>query len=100
MSKCAKSRLRIRATSAIKAINHGVPLERRLKMETAVRKFFVLGNKLDATKHTKNVRDWKEVLDLTMEDPTVMWASHEPEDQELTEWFNLWPENVPELRYF
>ncbi|KAM7470705.1 hypothetical protein LguiA_008888 [Lonicera macranthoides] len=93
-------------------INHGVPLERRLKMETAARKFF--GQEREEkmkvrrggvnplgyydTEHTKNVRDWKEVLDLTMEDPTLMWASHEPDDQELTEWFNLWPENVPEIR--
>ncbi|KAM7474940.1 hypothetical protein LguiB_022183 [Lonicera macranthoides] len=80
-------------------LNHGVPLERRLKMETAARKFF--GQEREEkmkvrrggvnplgyydTEHTKNVRDWKEVLDLTMEDPTLMWASHEPDDQELTE---------------
>ncbi|KAM7470704.1 hypothetical protein LguiA_008887 [Lonicera macranthoides] len=80
-------------------INHGVPLERRWKIEAAARKFFsqekeekmkvrrVGGNPLGYydSEHTKNVRDWKEVLDLTVEDPTLMWASHEPDDHELTE---------------
>ncbi|KAM7470706.1 hypothetical protein LguiA_008889 [Lonicera macranthoides] len=93
-------------------INHGVPLELRLKIEAAARKFFsqdkeekmkvrrVGGNPLGYydSEHTKNVRDWKEVFDLTVEDPTLMWASHEPDDQELTEWVNRWPESFPELR--
>ncbi|GLT55563.1 hypothetical protein SLA2020_286740 [Shorea laevis] len=93
-------------------INHGVALEKRQRIEDAARKFFaqsleekrkirrndkeVLGY-YDA-EHTKDVRDWKEVFDFTVEEPTIVPASHEPDDKEVTEWTNQWPEYPPELR--
>lgn len=93
-------------------INHGVPLEKREKLELAAKKFFAQStdekrkvrrdekNPLGYydTEHTKNVRDWKEVFDFTAEDPTFMPASHEPDDDEVTEYVNQWPEHPPELR--
>jgi isopenicillin N synthase-like dioxygenase len=93
-------------------INHGVPVERRRKIETAARKFF--GQSRDEkmqvrrdgenplgyydTEHTKNVRDWKEVIDLTVVDPTLMSASHLPDDHQVTHWTNRWPHNFPQFR--
>ncbi|KAJ0077062.1 hypothetical protein Patl1_36238 [Pistacia atlantica] len=93
-------------------INHGVPLEKRQRIEEAARKFFaqpleekrkvrrdkekVLG--YYDTEHTKNVRDWKEVFDLTVHDPTFIPASLDPDDEEIDEWHNQWPEYPPELR--
>ncbi|KAJ7967411.1 2-oxoglutarate and Fe(II)-dependent oxygenase superfamily protein, partial [Quillaja saponaria] len=58
-------------------INHGVPLDKRQRIEDAARKFFAQSLeekrkiRRDAvkflgyydTEHTKNVRDWKEVFD-------------------------------------
>ncbi|KAF2300041.1 hypothetical protein GH714_007377 [Hevea brasiliensis] len=74
-------------------INHGVPLEKREKIFNASRKFFaqpkeekikirrdekrVLG--YYDTEHTKNVRDWKEVFDFAVQNPTIVPASYEPE---------------------
>ena len=57
-------------------INHGVPLDRRQRIESTARKFFALSLeekrkvRRDEVKiigyydeeHTKNVRDWKEVF--------------------------------------
>ncbi|VVA15247.1 Hypothetical predicted protein [Prunus dulcis] len=94
-------------------INHGVALDKREKIETAARKFFAqpLEEKRKIrrdekivvgyydTEHTKNVRDWKEVFDFVVEEPTLVPASLDPEDKEETEWINQWPENPPELRY-
>ncbi|KAL5562510.1 hypothetical protein UlMin_032257, partial [Ulmus minor] len=93
-------------------INHGVPLEKRQKIDSAARKFFalpleekrkvrrdevqVLGY-YDA-ENTKNVRDWKEVFDVSVEDPTLVPSSPDPEDNQVTEWFNKWPQQPPELR--
>ncbi|KAJ9189105.1 hypothetical protein P3X46_000436 [Hevea brasiliensis] len=93
-------------------INHGVPLEKREKIFNASRKFFaqpkeekikirrdekrVLG--YYDTEHTKNVRDWKEVFDFAVQNPTIVPASYEPDDKEVTEWYNQWPEYPPELR--
>ncbi|KAM1295739.1 hypothetical protein ACFX2H_015491 [Malus domestica] len=93
-------------------INHGVRLEKRQRIEASARKFFALpleekrkirrdeGNVLGYydTEHTKNVRDWKEVFDFTVEEPTLVPASPDPEDKEETEWYNQWPEYPPELR--
>ncbi|XVE93304.1 hypothetical protein REPUB_Repub01dG0179500 [Reevesia pubescens] len=93
-------------------INHGVPLEERQKLEKASRKFFAqtLEGKLKIrrdevkvlgyydTEHTKNVRDWKEVFDFTVQDPTIVPASPHPDDEEVIEWHNQWPEYPPELR--
>ncbi|KAL3538914.1 hypothetical protein ACH5RR_002280 [Cinchona calisaya] len=93
-------------------INHGVPLEYREKIELASRKFFALPKEEKIkvrrdevnplgyydVEHTKNVRDWKEVFDFTLNNPTIFPASHEPEDKEIRELTNQWPENPPELR--
>ena len=51
------------------------------------------------TEHTKNVRDWKEVFDFTVSTPTFIPASPDPDDEELKELTNQWPEYPPELRY-
>ncbi|KAF5951421.1 hypothetical protein HYC85_009365 [Camellia sinensis] len=93
-------------------INHGVPLETREKFESAARKFFAQSTeekrkvKRDEvnpqgyydTELTKNVRDWKEVFDLTVKNPTVIPASYEPGDKEVRELVNWWPEYPPEFR--
>ncbi|PIN01098.1 hypothetical protein CDL12_26402 [Handroanthus impetiginosus] len=50
------------------------------------------------TERAKNVRDWKEVFDSTVQHPTVIPASHELDDMELKELVNQWPEDLPELR--
>jgi isopenicillin N synthase-like dioxygenase len=94
-------------------INHGVPLAKRHNIEKASREFF--GQPLEEkrkvrrneekvlgyydTEHTKNVRDWKEVFDLKVQDPTAVPASYKPDDEELTKWFNQWPEYPNDLRY-
>ncbi|XP_059434485.1 protein DMR6-LIKE OXYGENASE 2-like [Corylus avellana] len=93
-------------------INHGVPSEKRQRIEDASRKFFaqsleekrkVRRNDKEVlgyfdTENTKNVRDWKEVFDFTVEEPTIIPASHEPDDKEVTEWNNQWPDYPSELR--
>ncbi|KAF8377493.1 hypothetical protein HHK36_030873 [Tetracentron sinense] len=93
-------------------INHGVPSDLRQRIETAAKKFFALSleekrkvrrdenNPLGYydTELTKNVRDWKEVFDFTVENPTVIPASHEPHDQELQTLINQWPEYPTEMR--
>ncbi|XP_062178116.1 protein DMR6-LIKE OXYGENASE 2-like isoform X3 [Alnus glutinosa] len=93
-------------------INHGVPLEKCQRIEDVSRKFFaqsleekrkVRRNDKEVlgyydTEHTKNVRDWKEVFDFTIEEPTIIPVSHEPDDKEVTEWTNQWPDYPPELR--
>ncbi|KAK9060365.1 hypothetical protein SSX86_021069 [Deinandra increscens subsp. villosa] len=93
-------------------INHGVPIESREKVQAAAKRFFDLpaeekrkvrrdeANPLGYydTEHTKNVRDWKEVFDFTVEVPTVMPASYESDDDEVTEYPNQWPSYPPELR--
>ncbi|XP_051142835.1 jasmonate-induced oxygenase 2-like [Andrographis paniculata] len=94
-------------------INHGVDSRLRRRVESAARKFFALP-KQEKTKvsrgdgnpfgyydreHTKNVRDWKEVFDFAVLNPVVFPASHEPDDLEVKELFNRWPDqSLPELR--
>ncbi|KMT00550.1 hypothetical protein BVRB_9g218490 [Beta vulgaris subsp. vulgaris] len=93
-------------------VNHGVPLEIREKVELAARKFF--GLPLEEKKkvrrdeenplgyydsdHTKNVRDWKEIFDFTVEDPTLVPASHVIGDEEIKELRNQWPDCPPDFR--
>ncbi|XP_073029990.1 protein LATERAL BRANCHING OXIDOREDUCTASE 1-like [Primulina eburnea] len=93
-------------------INHGVPLKCREKIESASRKFFALPREEKRkvsrdevnpfgyydTEHTKNVRDWKEVMDITVQTPTTIPVSHEPDDRRLIELINQWPKDPPELR--
>ncbi|KAK8706630.1 hypothetical protein V6N13_050185 [Hibiscus sabdariffa] len=66
-------------------INHGVPLESRNRVEKVAKAFFDLPieEKREATRdelnftgnhdeeHTKNVRDWKEVFDMLIQDPMM-----------------------------
>ncbi|KAL0365443.1 UNVERIFIED_CONTAM: putative 2-oxoglutarate-dependent dioxygenase JRG21 [Sesamum angustifolium] len=93
-------------------INHGAPLHVREKIDLVSRKFFALPKEEKKkvsrdevnpsgyydTEHTKNVRDWKEVFDFTVGEPVVMPASHEPDDRELKEVINQWPEYPSEMR--
>ncbi|CAL5377284.1 unnamed protein product [Camellia sinensis] len=94
-------------------INHGVPLETREKIESAATKFFAQSadekrkirrrdemnpQGYNDIELTKNVRDWKEVFDLAVNNPTVIPASHEPDDKEVRELVNRWPAYPPELR--
>ncbi|KAE8008953.1 hypothetical protein FH972_005411 [Carpinus fangiana] len=86
-------------------VNHGVPVELRRRVEAAAKKFFdgpleekrkVKRDEVNAmgyyeSEHTKNVRDWKEVFDFLVQDPTQMPASHEPDDKELRILTNQWP---------
>ncbi|KVH93266.1 Non-heme dioxygenase N-terminal domain-containing protein [Cynara cardunculus var. scolymus] len=80
-------------------INHGVPIESSEKVKSAAKRFFDQtaeekrkvrrdeANPLGYydTEHTKNVRDWKEVFDFTVEVPTTMPASHDPDDEQTTD---------------
>ena len=93
-------------------INHGVPLNLVRRLEEAMKEFFdqsidekrkVKRDESNAmgyhdSEHTKNVRDWKEVLDIAVEDPMVISASPDPQDQELTKYYNQWPEYPPDFR--
>ncbi|KAE8723764.1 hypothetical protein F3Y22_tig00011761pilonHSYRG00158 [Hibiscus syriacus] len=93
-------------------INHGVPLEKRERLEKAARVFFnqPLEEKVKIRKdeakilgyydseHTKNVRDWREVFDFSVHSPTIVPASTRPADKQVAEWHNQWPEFPPQLR--
>ncbi|XP_076926074.1 protein LATERAL BRANCHING OXIDOREDUCTASE 1-like [Bidens hawaiensis] len=93
-------------------INHGVPIESREKIQLAAKRFFDQSTEekrkvkrsernpfgYSDTEHTKNVRDWKEVFDFTVNAPAVMPASCEPDDEETAEYDNPWPQYPPELR--
>lgn len=93
-------------------INHGAPLESKKRIESVGKRFFALSLEEKKkvrrdivkvmgyyeTEHTKNIRDWKEVFDFTMEEPTLIPASIDPDDKEVTHWYNQWPEYPPEMR--
>lgn len=93
-------------------INHGVPSQFLERIESASRKFFALSKeeKRKASRNeinlfgysdfeiTKSTRDWKEIFDCTIQNPTVIYASDEPDDKELKELTNQWPEFPPDLR--
>ncbi|OVA10515.1 Isopenicillin N synthase [Macleaya cordata] len=93
-------------------INHGVPSDLQKRVEVAVKKFFALSSEEKRrvqrdevnplgyydTEYTKNVRDWKEVFDFMVNDPTILPASHQLHDHELHELRNKWPDYPPELR--
>ena len=51
------------------------------------------------TEHTKNVRDWKEVFDFVVSSPAFIPASPDPDEKELNELINQWPQSPPEFRY-
>ncbi|KAI9123440.1 hypothetical protein K1719_004740 [Acacia pycnantha] len=93
-------------------INHDVPLENLHKVEEAGREFFQLSQEEKRkvrrddrnamgyydTEHTKNVRDWKEVFDFSVNEHTLTAASLDEDDDRVTYWENQWPQNPPELR--
>ncbi|KAD2393103.1 hypothetical protein R6Q59_012809 [Mikania micrantha] len=94
-------------------INHGVPIEIREKVQSVAKRFFdqSLEEKKKVkrdeanplgyydTEHTKNVRDWKEVFDFMVDDPVVMPASYDDDDDGGTvEYTNQWPHHPSELR--
>ncbi|KAJ0010915.1 hypothetical protein Pint_34496 [Pistacia integerrima] len=93
-------------------INHGVPSELRKRMERVGKEFFdqpmedkklVKRDEVNPmgyydSEHTKNVRDWKEVFDLLVKDPSFVPASHEPDDEELRMLTNQWPGYPSEFR--
>ncbi|KAJ4963927.1 hypothetical protein NE237_023866 [Protea cynaroides] len=93
-------------------INHGVSYDLLRRLQTAAKEFFdlPLEEKRRVTKdeenlmgyydteHTKNVRDWREVLDFVVVDPTVIPHSPEPDDQRLRQINNQWPEYPSDLR--
>ncbi|XP_038705454.1 protein DMR6-LIKE OXYGENASE 2-like [Tripterygium wilfordii] len=93
-------------------INHGVSIDSRRKIEEVARKFFdqplevkrkVRRDEVSVVgyyeaENTKNVRDWKEVFDFGLQNPTFVPASADPDDNEVTQWFNHWPDSPPELR--
>ncbi|CAO2813486.1 unnamed protein product [Amaranthus hypochondriacus] len=95
-------------------VNHGVPQEKRKKAEYLARKFFGLPmeekkkvrrdeeNPLGYydSEHTKNVRDWKEIFDFTVKEPTLVPASYEIGNEEIRELRNQWPDYPPGFRYF
>lgn len=93
-------------------INHGVPSQVRERIESASKEFFALPkeekrkssrdetNLFGYSDHeiTKSVRDWKEIFDCTIENPTVIYASDDPNDRELKELTSQWPHYPPYLR--
>ncbi|GER50418.1 2-oxoglutarate (2OG) and Fe(II)-dependent oxygenase superfamily protein [Striga asiatica] len=93
-------------------VNHGVPPDSLRRIESAARDFFALPKEEKRkvardevnptgyydTEHTKNVRDWKEVFDFTVQVPTVIPANHVPGDEGLKEMVNHWPEYPPKMR--
>ncbi|XP_015061642.1 protein DMR6-LIKE OXYGENASE 2-like [Solanum pennellii] len=93
-------------------INHGVSLECREKIELASRKFFALPKeeKMKVKRNevnfmgyydaelTKKIRDWKEVFDFTVEKTAMVPLSQDPNDKDLREFHNQWPQYPPGLR--
>jgi len=95
-------------------INHKVPLGKRQRIEDAARKFFALDleEKLKVRRdavnvlgyfeaeHTKNIRDWKEIYDFNVQEPTFIPPLLDPDhDQSLQfQWDNRWPHNPPHFK--
>ncbi|XP_010525683.1 PREDICTED: protein DMR6-LIKE OXYGENASE 1 [Tarenaya hassleriana] len=93
-------------------INHGVTCDARQHLESVARAFFDLTIdekrriKRDEAnpvgyhdgEHTKDVRDWKEVFDVYLNDCMVLPASPDPEDEELRVVYNKWPRFPSDFR--
>lgn len=93
-------------------INHGVPLELLESVQSAAKGFFALPmdekrrvrrdeeNPLGYydSEHTKNVRDWKEVFDIVVDEPGYLPVTSEPGETRLQELKNQWPEYPPHMR--
>jgi isopenicillin N synthase-like dioxygenase len=94
--------------------NHGVPLSLRQRLEDASRLFFAqsLEEKKKVqrdginpssyydSEHTKNVKDWKELLDFQCKDPTLVSLTFDKNDDRLTKWSNPSPQYPSNLGYF
>lgn len=92
--------------------NHGLALEKHQRVEDMAREFFALPleekKKVSRdqvqvlgyhdSEHTKNVRDWKELFDFVQEDLIQVPGSTDPDEKEVTEWHNKWPQYPPEFR--
>ncbi|KAI9128080.1 hypothetical protein K1719_001073 [Acacia pycnantha] len=94
------------------AINHGVPLNLRNRVEDVSRRFF--SQSLEEKKkvardqtslpgyyeseHTRNVRDWKEGLDFLTKEPTSVPISADYDDDRTVQWTNRYPQTPPDLR--
>ncbi|CAN1278349.1 Protein DMR6-LIKE OXYGENASE 2 [Linum perenne] len=93
-------------------INHGVPVELVQNMKRVAKEFFDLPMEdkkkvqrdevhpmgYHDSEHTKNVRDWKEVFDFLVVDPTFVPASEVAEDLELRALTNQWPQIPSDFR--
>ncbi|KAI4367635.1 hypothetical protein MLD38_023348 [Melastoma candidum] len=93
-------------------VNHGIPsnvrdramelakwfFEQESEEKTKVRKDEVSLMGYHDGEYTKNVRDWKEVFDFFLQDPTVLPASADFDDGEVMILANRWPLNSPEFR--
>ncbi|XP_010468275.1 PREDICTED: flavonol synthase/flavanone 3-hydroxylase-like [Camelina sativa] len=93
-------------------INHGVPCDTRNRVEKTARMFFNLPmeEKLKVKRdevnqvgyhdgeHTINIKDWKEVFDINIKDPTVIHSSTDPGDEGLRLVYNKWPQYPSDFR--
>lgn len=93
-------------------INHGLPLDLRRRVENTAAEFFNLTAEekrrlrrdevnpmgYHDEEHTKNVRDWKEIFDFFLQDPTIVPATPEPEDTDKRELTNQWPQHPADFR--
>jgi isopenicillin N synthase-like dioxygenase len=94
--------------------NHGVPSSLRQRLEEASRLFFaqsleekkkVARDEINPTgyydtEHTKNVRDWKEVFDFLVKDPTLVPLNSDEHDDRVIQWSNPSPQYPSHFRYF
>ncbi|XVF45202.1 hypothetical protein PTKIN_Ptkin02bG0186000 [Pterospermum kingtungense] len=93
-------------------VNHRVPLELSTRIKNVAKAFFdlpleekrkVKRDEVNSmgyhdSEHTKNVRDWKEVFDFLLKDPTIVPVSPLPEDKQTRTLNNQWPQNPSEFR--
>ncbi|CAN7047737.1 unnamed protein product [Brassica oleracea var. botrytis] len=93
-------------------INHGLPLDLRRRVENTAAEFFNLTAEekrrlrrdevnpmgYHDEEHTKNVRDWKEIFDFFLQDPTIVPATPEPEDTDKRKLTNQWPQHPSDFR--
>ncbi|XP_078430561.1 jasmonate-induced oxygenase 2-like isoform X3 [Wolffia australiana] len=104
----AEVRAACREWGFFQVVNHGVAAELVEGLHAAAREFFALGAaekariRRDAVnpwgyyeaEHTKNVRDWKEVLDFMV--PSDLTVPNLDASSEI--WTNQWPDFPPQLR--
>lgn len=93
-------------------INHGFPLEKLDRLMEASREFFALPKEEKRkasrdeksasgyydTEHTKNIRDWKEVFDYSLQDPVLVPAISDDGDEQVAQWTNRWSDRPNQFR--